>query len=319
LRSLPKKFLAASALTILQMSENYHTPVLLKSCIEFLNIKPGGTYVDLTFGGGGHSRSILENLDGGRLFAFDQDEDAKRNVVNDERFTLIPQNFRLLRKYLRVYGVATVDGILGDLGVSSHQFDEPSRGFSIRSEGQLDMRMNRQSDKDAKQVVNTYDERALATLLRNYGELPNAGKIAKLIVLARQSKEIETTSQLQDVIDPAIPREERNKFLARVFQAIRIEVNEEMHALEECLTQCAEVLNPGGRLVVMSYHSLEDRMVKNLMRTGRTDGVEERDVIYGTTKKIFRILTSKPVTADENEINANPRARSARLRAAEKI
>ncbi len=302
------------------MTNPYHTPVLLQACIDNLNIVPDGIYVDLTFGGGGHSAHILKQLgEKGKLFAFDQDEDAARNVLDDKRFTLVPQNFRYLKNYLRLYGVNQVDGILGDLGVSSHQFDEADRGFSIRFDAELDMRMNRQNPLTAKRVVNEYDERQLLSIFREYGEINNAGKLVQQIAAARNEKEISTTGDLKEAIRLCTPKHEENKYLARVFQALRIEVNQEMEALKECLGQCVEVLKEGGRLVVISYHSLEDRLVKNLIRAGNVEGVENKDIIYGTSKKIFKNLSSKPILPDEEEISRNPRARSAKLRVAEKL
>lgn len=302
------------------MSNVYHTPVLLNACIEMLQIQKDGTYVDLTFGGGGHSRAILAALgEKGRLFAFDQDEDARANVPDDKRFTLIPHNFRFLKNYLRVHGVSAVDGILGDFGVSSHQFDEAERGFSIRFDSELDMRMSRANALTARQVVNEYGVNELAAIFRKYAEINNAGALARVIDKARANAPIVTTADLQTAIAPVTPRAAETKFLARVFQALRIEVNQEIPALEECLTQCHAVLKPGGRLVTISYHSLEDRLVKNLIKTGNVEGQAETDVIYGTRKQMYRSMTSKPVVPDETEIQQNPRARSAKLRAAEKI
>ncbi len=285
-----------------------------------LQIQKDGTYVDLTFGGGGHSRAILAALgEKGRLFAFDQDEDARANVPDDKRFTLIPHNFRFLKNYLRVHGVTAVDGILGDFGVSSHQFDEAERGFSIRFDSELDMRMSRANALTARQVVNEYGVNELAAIFRKYAEINNAGALARVIDKARANASIVTTADLQTAIAPVTPRAAETKFLARVFQALRIEVNQEIPALEECLTQCHLVLKPGGRLVTISYHSLEDRLVKNLIKTGNVEGQAETDVIYGTRKQMYRSMTSKPVVPDETEIQQNPRARSAKLRAAEKI
>lgn len=302
------------------MSNTYHTPVLLQACIDYLNIRPGGTYVDLTFGGGGHSSHIMKQLDeNGRLFAFDQDADAQRNKLNDKRFTLIPQNFRYLKNYLRLNGVTKADGILGDLGVSSHQFDEAERGFSIRFNAGLDMRMNRENPLTAKKVVNEYEGKELLKVFREYGEITNASKLVRLIEEARATKTISTTEDLKEIIRSCTPRFEEHKYLATVFQALRIEVNQEMEALKECLTQCAEVLSPGGRLVIISYHSLEDRLVKNLIRSGNVEGKEERDVVYGTTKKVFKNLSSKAIVPSEEEIKNNTRARSAKLRVAEKL
>ncbi|MCC6371673.1 MAG: 16S rRNA (cytosine(1402)-N(4))-methyltransferase RsmH [Bacteroidia bacterium] len=302
------------------MSNAYHTPVLLQACIDNLNIRPDGVYVDLTFGGGGHSAHILKQLgDKGKLFAFDQDADAARNALNDKRFTLIPQNFRYLKNYLRIYGVTKVDGILGDLGVSSHQFDEAERGFSIRFDAELDMRMNRAGELTAKRIVNEYEAKDLLKMFRDYAEVQNASKLVNLICEARQQNEIKTTADLKEVIKYCTPKFEEHKYLAKVFQALRIEVNQEMEALKECLTQCVEVLNSGARLVVISYHSLEDRLVKNLIKTGNVAGVEEKDIIYGTSKKVFKSLSSKPILPDEEEIKINTRARSAKLRVGEKL
>jgi 16S rRNA (cytosine1402-N4)-methyltransferase len=302
------------------MSNPYHTSVLLQACIDNLNIKPDGVYVDLTFGGGGHSAHILKQLnEKGKLFAFDQDEDAQKNKLDDKRFTLIPQNFRFIKNYLRLYGVTKVDGILGDLGVSSHQFDEASRGFSIRFEADLDMRMNRQSAITAKKIINEYSDKQLLQIFREYGEIPNAARLTQLIISAREQSEIETTEQLKDAIKSITPKFEAHKFLAKVFQALRIEVNQELEALKECLTQCVELLDKKGRLVIISYHSLEDRLVKNIIRAGNVEGIEERDIIYGSTTKIFKNLTSKPILPTEEEIKINTRARSAKLRVAEKI
>jgi 16S rRNA (cytosine1402-N4)-methyltransferase len=301
------------------MSKVYHTPVLLQACIDMLNIRPDGTYVDLTFGGGGHSRAILAALGpAGRLLAFDQDADAAANVPDDSRFTLIPANFRYLKKFLKLNCITRVDGILGDLGVSSHQFDEPERGFSIRFEGALDMRMNRSAPVTAASIVNDYSGEDLLRIFRNYSELQNAGRVVRAIEAWRAGKKIATTADLIEAVKSVTPPHEKNKFLAQLFQGLRIEVNEEMAALEECLTQCAEVLAPGGRLVVISYHSLEDRMVKNMIRAGNPQGKEERDPVFGTVRRIFRPLTTRAVVADENEIANNPRARSARLRGAER-
>ena len=302
------------------MSNPYHTSVLLQACIDHLNIKPSGVYVDLTFGGGGHSAHILKSLnEKGKLFAFDQDKDAQKNKLNDPRFTLISQNFRYLKNYLRLNGVSKVDGILGDLGVSSHQFDEAERGFSIRFDAELDMRMNQENPLSAKEVLNTYEPRELLKIFREYAEIQNAPKLVAKIEEARAVKKISTTAELKEVIKSCTPKFEEHKYLAKVFQALRIEVNQEIAALKECLTQCVEVLDQGGRLVMISYHSLEDRMVKNVIRSGNVEGVEEKDVIYGTGKKIFKNLTSKPILPSEEEIKNNTRARSAKLRVGEKL
>ncbi len=302
------------------MSNNYHTSVLLKDCIDNLNIKPDEVYVDLTFGGGGHSAEILKHLSpNGKLFAFDQDVDALKNKLIDPRFILIPQNFRFLKNYLRLHGITKVNGILGDLGVSSHQFDEASRGFSIRFDAELDMRMNQQNELTAKKIVNEYELKQLVFIFKEYAEIHNAAKLAGQICEAREINEISTTTDLKEVIKYCTPKFEEHKYLAKVFQALRIEVNQEIEALKECLTQCLDVLESEGRLVVISYHSLEDRLVKNIIRSGNIEGVEERDVIFGTRKKIFKNLTSKPITPSETEIKLNTRARSAKLRVAIKI
>ncbi len=302
------------------MSNNYHTSVLLKDCIDNLNIKPDEVYVDLTFGGGGHSAEILKHLSpNGKLFAFDQDVDALKNKLIDPRFILIPQNFRFLKNYLRLHGITKVNGILGDLGVSSHQFDEASRGFSIRFDAELDMRMNQQNELTAKKIVNEYELKQLVFIFKEYAEIHNAAKLAVQICEAREINEISTTTDLKEAIKYCTPKFEEHKYLAKVFQALRIEVNQEIEALKECLTQCLEVLESEGRLVVISYHSLEDRLVKNIIRSGNIEGVEERDVIFGTRKKIFKNLTSKPITPSETEIKLNTRARSAKLRVAIKI
>ena len=302
------------------MSNNYHTSVLLKDCIDNLNIKPDEVYVDLTFGGGGHSAEILKHLSpNGKLFAFDQDVDALKNKLIDPRFILIPQNFRFLKNYLRLHGITKVNGILGDLGVSSHQFDEASRGFSIRFDAELDMRMNQQNELTAKKIVNEYELKQLVFIFKEYAEIHNAAKLAAQICEAREINEISTTTDLKEAIKYCTPKFEEHKYLAKVFQALRIEVNQEIEALKECLTQCLDILESEGRLVVISYHSLEDRLVKNLIRAGNTQGVEERDVIFGTRKKIFKNLTSKPITPTETEIKLNTRARSAKLRVAIKI
>lgn len=301
------------------MSE-YHNPVLLQACIDNLNIKPDGIYVDLTFGGGGHSAHILKQLsEKGKLFAFDQDEDAQKNAIKDPRFTLMPHNFRHLKNYLRLYGVNKVDGILGDLGVSSHQFDEASRGFSIRFDSELDMRMNQQNPLTAKKIVNEYSDKQLIHIFKTYAEIHNAARLAFVICAAREEKAISTTNELKEAISSCTPKFEEHKYLAKVFQALRIEVNQELEALKECLTQCVEILDSGARLVVISYHSLEDRLVKNIIRAGNVEGIEEKDVVFGTSKKIFKNLTSKPILPSEEEIKINTRARSAKLRVAIKI
>ena len=298
---------------------DYHLPVMLNECIEGLNIRPDGTYVDATFGGGGHSRAILSHLgDGGRLIAFDQDADALANALDDPRFTLLNENFRHAKSFLRLHGVRKVDGILADLGVSSHQFDVAERGFSTRYDGALDLRMDRRQELTARDIVNTADEQELTRLLRLYGELPNARQMAKVIVAARATKAIETTFDLREAVSRHLPRGLDNKYLAMLFQALRIEVNGELDALQALLQQSVELLNSGGRVVVMSYHSLEDRLVKNFFKTGNFDGVLEKD-FYGNPIVPLRVVTRKAVTASEEELQRNNRARSAKLRIAERV
>lgn len=296
----------------------YHIPVLLNESINALNIKPNGTYVDVTFGGGGHSRRILECLnEDGRLYAFDQDEDAAKNVIDDGRFTFIQQNFRYMKNFLQLYCGGKVDGILADLGVSSYQFDTPEKGFSIRYNGRLDMRMNQNAAVDAASIVNTYDVASLASILSRYGELRNSMSIADAIVMSREIKPIETTDELKEAVSRFLPKGSENKVLAQIFQALRIEVNEEMKVLEIFLSQCADVLNPGGRLVVLSYHSLEDRLVKNFMKTGNADGNLEKD-FFGNQLTPYKLISSKPIIPSDEEIQNNNRARSAKLRVAER-
>ena len=296
----------------------YHIPVLLNESVNALNIKPDGIYVDVTFGGGGHSRRILECLgENGRLYAFDQDEDAAKNVIDDRRFTFIQQNFRYMKNFLQLYCGGKVDGILADLGVSSYQFDTPEKGFSIRYNGRLDMRMNKNAAVDAANIVNTYDVTTLASVLSRYGELRNAMAIADAVEMAREVKPIETTDELKEAVARFLPRGSENKVLAQIFQALRIEVNEEMKVLELFLGQCADVLNPGGRLVVLSYHSLEDRLVKNFMKTGNADGNLEKD-FFGNQLTPYKLLSSKPIVPSDDEIQINNRARSAKLRVAER-
>ena len=296
----------------------YHIPVMLNESIEGLNIKPNGTYVDVTFGGGGHSRRIMECLgEGGHLYAFDQDEDAAKNVIDDSRFTFIQQNFRYMKNFLQLYCGGKVDGILADLGVSSYQFDTPEKGFSTRFNGRLDMRMNQNAAVDASSIVNTYDVSSLASVFSRYGELRNAMSIADAITMAREVKPIETTDELKEAVARFLPRGSENKVLAQIFQALRIEVNEEMKVLEAFLSQCADVLNPGGRLVVLSYHSLEDRLVKNFMKTGNADGNLEKD-FFGNQLTPYKLMTSKPIIPTDEEIQMNSRARSAKLRVEER-
>lgn len=297
----------------------YHVPVMLQECMEALAINPNGIYVDVTFGGGGHSREILKRLGpNGRLIAFDQDPDAIHNSIDDERFILVHQNFRFLKNYLRLQGVKEVDGILGDLGVSSRQFDDAERGFSIRFDADLDMRMDQVSDLDARKVLNTYSEEELHRIFGMYGEVQNAKSLAKTIVTARLSKEINTVSELKEVIKRMVPKGKEHKYHAQVFQALRIEVNKELEALQEFLMQSISVLKEGGRLVIMSYHSLEDRLVKNFMLKGKFKGEVEKD-FYGNEIKPLRVITRKAITASEEELQRNNRSRSAKLRIAEKV
>jgi len=301
------------------MDRVYHIPVLLQACVEALDIKPNGVYVDVTFGGGGHSREIIKHLGvEGRLVAFDQDPDALINALPDERFTLVHQNFRFLKNNLRLQDIQQVDGILADLGVSSHQFDEAGRGFSIRFDADLDMRMDQISDLDAKRVLNNYDEDRLHTIFGMYGEIQNAKSLAKTIVTARLLKPIHTVADLKAVVARSVPRGRENKYFAQLFQALRIEVNKELEALQEFLMQAEAVLKPGGRLVVMSYHSLEDRLVKNFMAKGKFRGAVEKD-FYGNEIKPFKLVTRKAIVASDEEIKNNNRARSAKLRVAERL
>lgn len=299
------------------MSE-YHTPVMLQECIEGLGIRPEGTYVDVTFGGGGHSREILKHLNEyGKLLAFDQDADAVQNVPDDSRLVFINQNFRYLKNFCRLHHAIPVDGILADLGVSSYQFDQAERGFSIRFDAELDMRMNQQSALTAREVVNNYGEADLHRIFGMYGEIQNAKSLAHTIVVTRLNAPIVTVADLKNTIAKHIPRGKENKYLAQVFQALRIEVNQELEALKEFLVQSAEVLESGGRLVVMSYHSLEDRLVKNFIARGKFSGEVEKD-LYGNDNKPFDAATRGAVTASEDEIRRNNRARSAKLRIAVK-
>jgi 16S rRNA (cytosine1402-N4)-methyltransferase len=295
----------------------YHNPVMLDKCIEGLNIEPSGVYVDVTFGGGGHSRAILERLTTGHLYAFDQDEDAAQNAFNDERFTFIPQNFRYFKNFIQLYHGGKVDGIIADLGVSSHQFDTPEKGFSTRFDGPLDMRMSQMTPNDAATVVNTYDHEALTRILRLYGEMQQPHLVASDIIMARDAEPIETTAQLKAAVQNRLPRGKENKVLAQLFQALRIEVNQELDTLCAFLSQCPDVLKPGGRLVVMSYHSLEDRLVKNFMKTGNAEGKEDKD-FFGNLQTPYTIITRKPIVPTDEEIENNSRARSAKLRIAER-
>ncbi|PJJ64621.1 16S rRNA (cytosine(1402)-N(4))-methyltransferase RsmH [Chryseobacterium geocarposphaerae] len=296
----------------------YHNPVLLKQSVDDLVTNPDGIYVDCTFGGGGHSREILSRLsDKGKLFSFDQDLDALKNAIDDPRFTLINQNFRFLENSLLMYGISQIDGVLADLGVSSHQFDEAERGFSTRSNAPLDMRMNIMQGLDAKRVINDYEEEQLADIFYYYGELREARKLARDIVHHRKTKSIETTEDLKKLFS-YLPPHKVNKFYAQLFQAIRIEVNQELEVLKEMLVQAYNVLKPGGRLVVISYHSLEDRLVKRFLKNGMFEGEPERD-IYGNYKKAFELVKSKAIIPDEKEIEENSRARSAKMRTGIKV
>ncbi|MCC2599341.1 16S rRNA (cytosine(1402)-N(4))-methyltransferase RsmH [Sphingobacterium sp. FBM7-1] len=296
----------------------YHVPVMLNECMEAMAIRPDGVYVDVTFGGGGHSREILKRLgSNGRLIAFDQDPDAVKNTLDDPRFTLVHHNFRFLKNNLRLLGIREVDGILADLGVSSHQFDSPERGFSIRYDADLDMRMDQVGELDAKKVLNTYSEAELHRIFGMYGEIQNARSLAARIVMERLNGPIETVAQLKEVIKRQVPKGKEHKYHAQVFQALRIEVNGELAALQDFLEQTVAVLKPGGRLVVMSYHSLEDRLVKNFMQKGKFRGEVEKD-FYGNEIKPFRVISRKAVTARPDELEVNNRARSAKLRIAER-
>ena len=298
--------------------QTYHIPVLLNESIEGMNLQPEGIYVDMTFGGGGHSKEILRRGEANiRLYSFDQDEDAEKNIVNDNRFTFVRSNFRYLHNFLRYYNVEQVDGILADLGVSSHHFDDSERGFSFRFDGNLDMRMNKRAGMTAADIVNTYDEERLADLFYLYGELKNSRKLASTIVKARNEKAIKTIGDFLDIVKPLFGREREKKELAKVFQALRIEVNQEMEALKEMLYAATEALKPGGRLVVITYHSLENRMVKNIMKTGNIEGKAVQD-FYGNVETPFRLINNKVIVAGKEELESNPRSRSAKLRIAEK-
>jgi len=299
------------------MKMEYHNPVLLKESVDGLNIKPDGIYVDVTFGGGGHSKEILSRLGpNGKLFAFDQDEDALENTIDDERFVLINENFRFIKRFLRFHNVKSVDGILADLGVSSHQFDVAERGFSTRFDAELDMRMSQKNDLNAYRVVNEYDESNLRRVFLDYGELKNAPAIARVIIEAREEEPIKNTEQLKIVLGRFLPAHKSHKILAQMYQAIRIEVNQEMDVLKEFLEQSLEILKPGGRLSVISYHSLEDRLVKRLMKNGMFEGEPERD-FFGNFSVPFKTI-GKLIVPDFQEIKINNRARSAKLRIAEK-
>ena len=310
-------------------AETYHMPVLLQESVDGLAIQPGGVYADMTFGGGGHSREILRRLgEKGHLYSFDQDADAEKNIVDDDRFTFVRSNFRYLKNWMRYYDVEQMDGVLADLGVSSHHFDDADRGFSFRFDSKLDMRMNRRAGKTAADVVNDYDEQQLTDIFRLYGELNNAHRLAKAIVKARQQQRIETTGQLLKAVELGVRSEETpnstlltpnsKKDGAKLFQALRIEVNREMEVLREMLTSATDLLRPGGRLVVITYHSLEDRMVKNVMRSGNVEGRTEKD-FFGRVNAPLHIINNKVVTPSEEELTRNPRSRSAKLRIAERV
>ncbi len=302
------------------MSEEitYHVPVLLKESVDGMNIQPGGTYVDVTFGGGGHSKEILSRLGkNGKLLGFDQDEDAEKNIVNDDRFIFVRSNFRYLHNFLRYHDIDGVDSILADLGVSSHHFDDSERGFSFRFDGKLDMRMNKRAGITAAEMVNTYEEERLANIFYLYGELKNSRRLASVITKSRVDKKIETIEDFLAVIKPLFGREREKKELAKVFQALRIEVNQEMETLKDMLLAATEALKPGGRLVVITYHSLEDRMVKNIMKTGNVEGKQDQD-FFGNLNTPFKLINNRVIVPDENEIARNPRSRSAKLRIAEK-
>ena len=297
----------------------YHVPVMLNECMEGLSILPNGTYVDVTFGGGGHSREILNRLGAdGHLYSFDQDADAEKNIIGDTRFTFVRSNFRYLKNFIQYHKVDGVDGLLADLGVSSHHFDDKDRGFSFRFEGALDMRMNTRSGKTAADIINTYSESDLADVLYLYGELKNARKLASVLVRARATKPLETITDLLELIKPYTTREKEKKFLAQVFQALRIEVNDEMKALKEMLLQALAVLKPNGRIVVMTYHSLEDRLVKNFFKTGNFEGKSTQD-FYGNFQTPFALINNKIIIPSEEEVDLNPRSRSAKLRIAAKL
>ena len=298
--------------------DTYHVPVLLDESINGLNLHPDGVYIDVTFGGGGHSREILRRLpQGSRLFSFDQDADAERNIVDDDRFTFVRSNFRYLKNWMRYYEIDHIDGLLADLGVSSHHFDDAERGFSFRFDAPLDMRMNKRADKTAADIVAEYDEEALADIFYLYGELKNSRRIASALVKARQQHAIATTQDFLHVVEPFFKREREKKDMARLFQALRIEVNHEMEALKEMLAAATQLLAPGGRLSVITYHSLEDRIVKNVMKTGNAEGKMIQD-FYGRIETPYRLVNNKVIVPTDEEQQRNPRSRSAKLRIAEK-
>lgn len=297
----------------------YHVPVMLRECMEGLAIQPDGVYVDVTFGGGGHSKEILNRLGAkGTLYGFDQDADAEQNIIGDDRFVFVRSNFRYLSNFMRYHGETAIDGLLADLGVSSHHFDDKDRGFSFRFEGALDMRMNTRAGNTAADVLNTYTEEALSNVFYLYGELKNARKLASVVVKARAVKQILTTDEFLALITPYVGRDKEKKILAQIFQALRIEVNDEMRALKEMLRQALQLLKPGGRLVVMTYHSLEDRLVKNFLKTGNFEGEIKQD-FFGNVQSPFRLINNKVIVPTAEEVEVNPRSRSAKLRIAEKV
>ena len=301
------------------MEQAYHVPVLLKKSVDDLVTNPDGIYIDCTFGGGGHSKEILSRLGKkGTLYGFDQDADAENNIPEDDRFVFVRSNFRYLSNFMRFHGETEIDGLLADLGVSSHHFDDKDRGFSFRFQGMLDMRMNTRAGKTAADILNTYTEEALSTLFYLYGELKNSRKLASVIVKARETKPLETTDEFLALITPYIGKDKEKKMLAQVFQALRIEVNDEMRALREMLQQAMHLLKPGGRLVVMTYHSLEDRLVKNFFKSGNFEGTISQD-FFGNIQSPFRLINNKVITPSSEEVEVNPRSRSAKLRIAEKL
>nr|WP_321523248.1 16S rRNA (cytosine(1402)-N(4))-methyltransferase RsmH [uncultured Macellibacteroides sp.] len=297
----------------------YHVPVMLRECMEGLVIQPDGVYVDVTFGGGGHSKEILNRLGAkGTLYGFDQDADAEQNIIGDDRFVFVRSNFRYLSNFMRYHGETAIDGLLADLGVSSHHFDDKDRGFSFRFEGALDMRMNTRAGNTAADVLNTYTEEALSNVFYLYGELKNARKLASVVVKARAVKQIVTTDEFLALITPYVGRDKEKKILAQIFQALRIEVNDEMRALKEMLRQALQLLKPGGRMVVMTYHSLEDRLVKNFLKTGNFEGEIKQD-FFGNVQSPFRLINNRVIVPTSEEVEVNPRSRSAKLRIAEKV
>lgn len=304
---------------MIKTAETYHVPVLLQESIDGLSIKSDGIYVDVTFGGGGHSREILSRLGkNGHLYSFDQDADAEKNIIDDDRFTFVRSNFRYLRNWMRYYEVEAIDGLLADLGVSSHHFDDETRGFSFRFDAPLDMRMNKRAGRTAADIVNEYDEAKLADVFYLYGEMKNSRRIANAIATYRQQRKIETTADLMAATEKLMRTEKEKKDLARLFQALRIEVNHEMDALRDMLSSASQLLKTGGRLSVITYHSLEDRIVKNVMKAGNAEGKIEQD-FFGRTSSPFRLVNNKVITPNDDELLTNPRSRSAKLRIAEKI